>query len=369
MSSFRLLRYGLIVLALLAGVVWSGVSAEVTPDTYPTDLLVDAAWLKERLNDKGVVIFDVRTDKHHDGKCIPGAVRLPWREFRHNDRPRGLGGVFVGTGRAERIFSNHGLTRSDTVVLYDDVERDGGATASYVFWVLDLLGHEKIRILERGMDGWIDAGYATADKPREPEAMYYEAQPGETRLRRLADGDFIYRRLGDPYCQIVDSRGRDEYIGSKPNTGLDGDLLKAGHIPGAVNVPYGDGWADESKKVKSYSQLRRLFRGLDPDKAVITYCSSARRGSFNYFLLRLMGFEDVILYDNSWFEWGAPDNYFPVEKTENPMQGALPGAVRKSADTSGGTCTANPSEAPAGGSGDSSDTGSGSGDGYVSCGG
>jgi len=110
--------------------------------------------------------------------------------------------------------------------------------------------------------------------------------------------------------------------------------------------------------VKSYAELRELYRGLDPGKGVVIYCHSARRGSFGYFILRLMGFRDVMLYDNSWFEWGAPQYFFPVEDRENRLAGPQPAA---SAAT---TATPTPA-APSSPSGD----GGSSNDGYVSCGG
>jgi len=71
----------------------------------------------------------------------------------------------VGLSAAQDILGRHGITPQDTLVLYDSVERDGGATASYVFWVLDLLGHSKKMILERGINGWKDAGYDLVTTP------------------------------------------------------------------------------------------------------------------------------------------------------------------------------------------------------------
>jgi thiosulfate/3-mercaptopyruvate sulfurtransferase len=59
-------------------------------------------------------------------------------------------------------------------------------------------------------------------------------------------------------------------------------------------------------------ELQQLYKGLDPNRAVIAYCHSARRGSFGYFILRLMGFADVLLYEPSWMEWGSHHYYYPA---------------------------------------------------------
>lgn len=361
-----LLRHTVIGLVLLLGVYWSLASAisGASPRPYPeTDFLVTGTWLKEHLRDQGVVVVDVRTDEHFDDRLIPGAVRLPWSVFRYTDTARGIGGRFVGIERAQELLGRTGLARSDTLILYDSVARDGGATASYVFWVLDLLGHPDKRILARGIDGWTAAGGETVATARQPEAMHYQALADEIRPERRAEGEFIRSRLGDRYYQLVDVRSRDEYLGETPNVGIDGRVLKLGHIPTAVNVDYRLNWRDaDSKAFKSYDDLLRLYRGLDPARAVVTYCHSARRGSFGYFTLRLMGFNDVRLYDGSWYEWGHPMHYFPVETRENqPAAAALPeqtgdsGGAGGSASTGSSQTERQPSEPPEGG--------------YVSCGG
>jgi thiosulfate/3-mercaptopyruvate sulfurtransferase len=101
--------------------------------------------------------------------------------------------------------------------------------------------------------------------------------------------------------------------------------LKLGHVPTANNVNYVLNWTDAAtKKMKSFQELQQLYEGIDPNRAVIAYCHSARRGSFGYFVLRLMGFADVLLYEPSWMEWGSHRYYYPVETAENILKGGLP---------------------------------------------
>ncbi len=356
-------RYVVTAAILLAGVWWA--MASVTGEAakgagYPAaELLVDARWLKERIDQPNLIVVDVREDKKFDGKLVPGAIRIPWSDFRYSDEAAGMGGLFVGTVEAQKILGRAGVSRGDEIVLYDSVASDGGATASYVFWVLDLLGHEKIRLLDRGIDAWVESGGETATEPRKLEPILYQALSEEINLRKMADGNFVYSRLGDPHYQIVDARSREEYLGEKANEALDGSVLKLGHVPTAVNIDYKANWTDpETKKFKSYEQLRQLYRGLDPSKSVIAYCHSARRGSFPYFALKLMGFSDVILYEPSWFEWGSYAKFFPVELAENKLAGTeLPEALPAKGKT-----TETSVKAPA-------DKSAGSGGGYVSCGG
>ncbi len=356
-------RFISIAIVLAACIFWSFAAAGTkTGEAYPNGrFLTTGQWLVKHLEDPTLIVVDVRDDKYFDGRLIPGAVRMPYSLFREDDPAEGIGERFVGTVRAQEILGRHGIGREHTVVLYDSVKRDGGATSSYVFWVLDLLGHKKMMLLDRGVDGWADAGGKIAASPAEPEPVLYQAMADEIDLRRIVDADFIYSRLGDPHYTILDVRSADEYSGDAANNALGGGPLKLGHVPTAVNFEYKLNWTDkESKKIKSYGELQQLYKGLSPADTVITYCHSARRGSFSYFILRLMGFEQVTLYESSWFEWGSPERFYPVERTERKLIGAnLPGV--SSPSTGSGTAT---STGAAGTQKSSPAAG-----GYVSCGG
>jgi len=370
MQKSSIVRLASIALVLLLGAWWALASAATDGKEYPNGrYLLSAAELMQRQQQQPLVIVDVRTDEYFDGKLIPGAIRMPWSQFRRDDPASNMGGLFVGPAEAQRILGEHGLFRNDMIVLYDSLARDGGATASYLFWVLDLLGHEKMAILERGIDGWLAAGGEVVNQPEQREPLLYQAPSSEIDLRRRAHEVFIYPRLGDPYYQILDVRSEAEYLGKALNTSLDGGPLKAGHIPGAFNINYESNWTDsESKAFKSYAELSEMYRGLNPTAGVITYCHSARRGSFSYFVLRLLGFQDVMLYDHSWFGWGRQDRYYPVETTANLLSGQSPLQVKQTAKAAvssngGGQRSSQPqSQAPKPASGSQKK-------GYISCGG
>lgn len=368
MNTKNLFRYIVIALILFLGALWSFSSAGQTGAEYPNGrFITDARSLKENLNDDNVVIVDVRNDEHYDDSVIPGAVRMPWSEFRYNDVANDLASTFVGISKAQNILGRHGITRNDTVVLYDSVERDGGATASYVFWILDVLGHEKKMILERGINAWRDEGYELTTEPREPESLLYQAPAGEINRKIMINGDFVYKRLGDFYYQIVDVRSRAEYLGEKGTKGIEGEPLKLGHIPTAVNINYESAWTDpETKAIKPYSELRELYRGLDPSKGVILYCNSGRRSAFSYYVLRLMGFNNIYTYEQSWKEWGNPEKFFPVETRENVLiSDMLPDASSEASSSRRMTEDRKAGGAGAGAGGRSGEPSGG----YVSCGG
>lgn len=356
------IRYVVIGVILFLGVVWSLAlaGAEKAAGGYPNEFLVTAQGLKDIADDPDTVILDVRADKHFTGRIIPNAVRLKWSDFRRDSVATDTASVFVGVAESQRILGEKGIGRTDTLVLYDSVERDGGATASYVFWVLDVLGHQKKMVLSGGIDAWEREGYELDSKPRELSPILYQAPADEIRRGLLIDADFIQCRLGDPFYQIIDVRSPEEYRGEVGTKGLEGEPFKLGHIPTAVNIHYQLAWEDKKTKlVKSYEALREMHRGLDPDRGVIVYCNSGRRSSFSYFILRLMGFEHVYTYEASWLEWGNPDRFYPVETTVHELVGGgVPGTSKKVGKTVSKGETGAP-ERPAG-----EPKG-----GYVSCGG
>jgi thiosulfate/3-mercaptopyruvate sulfurtransferase len=362
MKQTSLLRTGASALLLVLAVFWALVSAKApAAEDYPNgQFLVSAQWLNSHLNDENLVIVDVREKKYLKDAFIPGAVHLEWKLFQETDMARGLGGIFVGVDRAQELLGQSGITPRDTVVLYDAEKRDGAATASYVFWVLDVLGHGDVRVLVRGFEAWTEAGFKTSPTPAAPQPMLYQAPADKLRLDRWVTGSFIQARLGDLFYQILDVRSEPEYLGAAANKGLDGAPLKLGHIPTAYNVNYTLNWSDpQTKTIKSYSKLQDLYAGLDPDRAVITYCHSGRRGSFSYLVLRAMGFEHISLYEASWFEWGNPRFFFPVETQANALKGDRPGASAEIPARPGSTSPQ--SAQPAAGSKPAG--------GYISCGG
>ncbi len=314
------LRSAAVALALvlaLAGVCPAALAA-AAPEYSEGRIVVTARWLNTHRNDPHLAIVDVREPKAVSGGFIPGALHMDWRLFQQADAVRGLGVFFVGVDRAQQLLGRSGIRRTDRVVLYDAEKRDGGATAAYVFWVLELLGHPEVMVLERGFEAWTEAGFEAAAAPRTAEAVPYRSPVDELRPERWAGSAFIRTRLGDPGFQILDVRSPDEYLGNVVTPGLDGRPLKAGHIPGAVNIDYRLNWSDPARKtIKAPGDLQRLYDGLDPGREVVVYCLSGRRASFSYFVLRAMGFEKVALYDGSWLEWGSTRLSYPVETRPN----------------------------------------------------
>ncbi|MEM6338252.1 MAG: rhodanese-like domain-containing protein, partial [Bacteroidota bacterium] len=108
---------------------------------------------------------------------------------------------------------------------------------------------------------------------------------------------------------LVDVRSPQEFKGElshMPGYPQEG-AMRAGHIPGAVNVPWSKA-ANEDGTFKSEADLRVIYedeQGLSASDDVVAYCRIGERSSHTWFVLTyLLGFENVKNYDGSWTEWG-----------------------------------------------------------------
>jgi thiosulfate/3-mercaptopyruvate sulfurtransferase len=117
--------------------------------------------------------------------------------------------------------------------------------------------------------------------------------------RRLATAEWIRERLGSRQLILLDARTPAEFAGQ------DVRAARGGHIPGAVNIPWTLHLRDDGT-FKPEATLRQMYTaiGLRSDDEAVGYCQTGVRGSHVYFVLRLLGYSRVRLYDGSWEEWG-----------------------------------------------------------------
>jgi thiosulfate/3-mercaptopyruvate sulfurtransferase len=261
---------------------------------FRPDLLVDAAWLQTYGDHPNVRIIDFgRSFEDYTAAHVPGAAFIDRAAITTS-----VGGIPVMLAHVERVAAalrDAGVHGHSTVVVYD---ASGGLWAARLFWAMEYLGHEDVRLLDGGWDGWVaDDCEVSSSLPLHATGTF---EP-EVRPARLATRDWILDHLDDPRLVLLDVRTVDEY------TGEDASAERGGHIPGAVNVNWVAAFrVDDAQKLLPPSELVDVYEtvGVTPDMAVVTYCQGGVRAAHTYFVLRLLGFQDVRVYDASWAEWG-----------------------------------------------------------------
>jgi thiosulfate/3-mercaptopyruvate sulfurtransferase len=275
---------------------------------YEKDVLVDADWLQEHLNDDSIRIVEVDENPAlYNEAHIPGAIGFDWREDLQDPVRRD----FLGPEAFGELFGSHGVSNDHTIVLYGD---RNNWFAAYTYWYLKYYGHDKVLLLNGPREKWIDDGRpATAELPSYAPVSF-TAQPGDQAIRAYRDE--VLASIDAP-TKLVDVRSPAEFAGEiiSPAGYEQEGAQRAGHIPGAASIP----WAQavrEDGTFKSAEELRELYasKGVLNGDDIIAYCRIGERSAHTWFVLHeLLGRDDVKNYDGSWTEWGNLVGV-PVEK-------------------------------------------------------
>ena len=266
------------------------------------EVLVSTGWVAEHLNDPQVRIIESNEDPllYATGH-IPGAVEVDWTRDLNDPVRRD----YLGREGFEALMRRHGISRDTTVVLYGD---RNNWWATYAYWVFQLFGHEKAKIMDGGRIKWSNEGRPlTRDVPGYPASGYKAPERDDKRIRAFRDEVLRHVEKKGP---MVDVRSPAEYTGERlhmpeyPNEGA----LRGGHIPGAANIPWARAINAEDGTFKTAEELKAIYQGeakVQPDDDVIVYCRIGERSSHTWFVLtHLLGYKKVRNYDGSWTEWG-----------------------------------------------------------------
>jgi thiosulfate/3-mercaptopyruvate sulfurtransferase len=274
----------------------------------PTQTLVTTDWAQSHLNDQGLRFVEVDVDTaEYDKGHIPGAVGFNWQSQLNHPVRRDI----PSKEEFEALLSSAGIGNDTTVVLYGD---NNNWFAAFALWLLKYYGHDKVVLIDGGRKKWVAENRPlTTDVPSYPHASYKVAKVNSD-LR--ATRDFVLETVRTRGRNLVDVRSVPEFKGEIiAPPGMMETAQRAGHIPGAINVPWSQA-VNEDGTFKSPDDLRKLYAaaGLDAAKPTIAYCRIGERSSHTWFVLKyLLGLNDVVNYDGSWTEYGNLIGV-PIEK-------------------------------------------------------
>jgi thiosulfate/3-mercaptopyruvate sulfurtransferase len=273
----------------------------------PSSWLRSTDWLADHLHAPDLVILDASyylSTMNRDAEAeflaghIPGAQRfdIDAVKDKESDLPHMMPPSTVFQSACRKL----GIGDGKSVLVYDGA---GLFSAPRVWWMFRTFGVDRVFILDGGLPKWQAEGREIETGPaRSREERHFTARRNHGAVADLGD---VKKALASAKVQVVDARPADRFSGATPEPRAG---LKSGHMPGALNLPFGKIVKDG--RLVSQDVIRQAFTdaGVDLDRPVITSCGSGVSAAILWLALDAIGKEPAGLYDGSWAEWGGRDD-------------------------------------------------------------
>lgn len=281
------------------------------------DGLVSCETLFAELEDERFVVFDCRHDltdakrgpaAYAEGH-IPGAFHAHIDHDLSADPGDGSGGrhplpdpeTFVA------FLRRHGVGRDTQVVAYDDAD---GSWAARLWWLLRHYGHKHVAVLDGGLRRWKALDLPLQGGDEERREGDFDGEPAHMPTIDATRITFELGEEGGGTYQLVDARDPERYRGEREPI----DPV-AGHIPGAINIPFQGNVADDGRFL-SPDELRTRYEdalGVQEVGRVAAYCGSGVTAAHDILAMHVAGMGTAALYPGSWSEWCQPEAGRDVE--------------------------------------------------------
>lgn len=206
-----------------------------------------------------------------------------------------------------KVLGKLGIDPSTQVVVYDD--QNGANSAARFWWMLRAVGHQKVQVLEGGMQAAVRAGFPMEEGESKPRPK--PAYPSKGWTLPIATMPEVEKKVGKVGTAVIDVRSADRYRGDQEPI----DLI-AGHIPGAFNIPLTENM-DAAGHFLPPADLKQKYEPLlKENNEVIVHCGSGVSACHTLLAMDYAGLEIPSLYVGSWSEWSR--NEKPIGKSKNP---------------------------------------------------
>lgn len=275
-------------------------------------------WLEKNIDNPNVRIIEVSTEPGvYERGHIKNAVKFVW----HTDLVDTVNRDIISQSNFTALAQKAGINDDTTVVLYGD---KNNWFAAWGAWIFNVYGQKDVRILDGGRVKWEKDGRALTTAVPTFKPGNFNANAADKNLRANLIKDVIPVAKKAKIASLIDIRSADEYNGKIfAPSGFQELAVRAGHIPGAVNIPWGLN-VNADGTFKTVAELKKLYadKGITGENQIITYCRIGERSSLTWFVLsEILGFQKVKNYDGSWTEYGNTVGV-PIQNNSGTIWGA-----------------------------------------------
>lgn len=282
---------------------------------------VETDWLRDHLSDPDLIVLDCSWHFPEEGDArqefaeehLPGALFLDIDVV--SDTSVRLPHMLPDPDTFARIIGDMGISNDSTIVVYDTY--GFFCAAARVWWMFNIMGHHKVKVLNGGMPKWLDEDLPVEDGParqlpRQTFKVSFDAS-------QVCDTEQIKLISTSGTAQLLDARSPQRFTGE---LGEPRPCLRLGHIPGSINVYFKD-FMEFDGSLKPMQDVKKLLDAspIDLTRPIITTCGSGVTAAVMNLIFAEIGITGTAMYDGSWSAWGCEDSGLPVATGEMPDGG------------------------------------------------
>ena len=253
--------------------------------------LVDAEYLLNNRTNNNVVVIDARGGMLEEGSLMyDKAIVVDWTDISLLGEFGGEElGKLLSKENYQQIFSKLEITDESEALVYGfTMPEQGFGDEARVLYTFSYAGFDNVKFIDGGFKQVEKLGFnkkyvPTTDRIDVSDIVRSEATQNDKAIYT----EELLSKIGNPDVQIIDTRLEVEYNGRV----IYGEN-KAGHIPGAISLPF-NSLVDSNGFIKSRESLEKyvINKGLDKNKLQVTYCTTGVRASYVAVILEELGFK------------------------------------------------------------------------------
>jgi len=275
--------------------------------------LVDVSWVTSNTGKNGVVFLDLRGKKDYLRGHVPGAIHTNYgKDGWRAKSSEGIIGMIPSKEKLSSLIGGLGIGNGDLVVLLPpgNSSSDMGI-GTRIYWTFKVLGHDKVSILNGGMNAYIKANAKLEKGMVTLGSKNYSAK---WRSEMIVTRSQVKQAL-DSGMPMIDTRTYDQHVGLNQHP----KAKSKGTIPGSTNLP--QNWLTFGGKgtFRTNNEITKIYgaAGVPTSGKQVQFCNTGHWASIGWFAAsELVGNKQALMYDGSMVDWTA-DSSMPMERKIN----------------------------------------------------